>query len=1062
MRNKIQKSIAIFTSIIMIVSMFIVISPITSMADTATSISIQNAGFETGDATAWSWTTGKTNFSVTNENHHDGAYALKLLNPEGGWGSIVTSNLPVIENTDYTVTFWAKVPVAATYFNVVNESWTTLTGATQAIAISTDWQQYTMHFNSGTNTQVMLQIFDATAATGTLYFDDFVLTATEVTPTPTPVTNLIGDSGFESVSSGWAAWVASGEVNWSVTDQVQKSGTHSLMLSNASGNESMEYIPIDTSINTDYTLTFWSKTDIAPTLGISGPEVSVIDANNWETRGGPVQMPKDIGEWTKYTVNFNSGASIKIQIILKNVAASAGGTFYFDDFILAGPPPVQSTEQVVNVNDAKTNNDAFIPNLPQADLDNTRNWNFSTTFSDEFNGTTLDLTKWLGNSPNWYGRQPSIFDSNNVKVGNGNLTLSAKYVDEMTPEMIEANSHLAPTDPQYHNYTTALVSSNEASGYGYYEIRAKTAEISIGSNFWFQGTGTEIDVYEQTALYDESSGIYTQYKIPTNTHDFSKGWANDVANPITYTTTEDTSEDYHTYGLDWNANWIRIYFDNTLIRETKNVGFNESERILFDMETYPGFSRIPPKEDFTGSNGDYNIDYIRVWRSANTGSATPLMPKAPTKLAHAVKGTPAIVDGSGTIDPIWNSASEIGPLHVKNGSSTTNGKIKTMWDDDFLYVLAQITDSDLVAKDAINNFQNDSFEIYIDSLNEKATTAFDTNDFVLNADITGKLVTRNLATDKIPYISKDVKVIPGVGYNVQFAIPWVDVTPETGKKIGFEIQINDATTLAGQRTGYLGWNDMDDNIWQKLENSGDLELNAAPIIPPTEYVTVEGSKVRITVGEPVLDNNTKTAKTTISDDIMKQALALAKPDSHCVKQIVVTIPKVEGTRKFTVELPAYALTSKNNDKKIEIQTQLGTIDIPGNMFKASDIKGAGSIQLSIGMVDKTGLKTQLKKAVGDRPIIELTAAAGDRKISWNNPKAPVTVSIDYQPTAAELKAPNHIVVQYIDGKGNINSIPNGRYDATSGKVIFTTTHFGMYTFDFVNKTCKDLSNKKKC
>ena len=54
--------------------------------------------------------------------------------------------------------------------------------------------------------------------------------------------------------------------------------------------------------------------------------------------------------------------------------------------------------------------------LPASDPGNTGNWVFNPAFSDEFNGTSLDASKW-DNVTNWSGRYPSLFLASNVTVG---------------------------------------------------------------------------------------------------------------------------------------------------------------------------------------------------------------------------------------------------------------------------------------------------------------------------------------------------------------------------------------------------------------------------------------------------------------------------------------------------------------------------------------------------------------------------------------------------------------------------------------------------------------------
>ncbi len=94
--------------------------------------------------------------------------------------------------------------------------------------------------------------------------------------------------------------------------------------------------------------------------------------------------------------------------------------------------------------------------------------------------------------------------------------------------------------------------------------------------------------------------------------------------------------------------------------------------------------------------------------------------------------------------------------------------------------------------------------------------------------------------------------------------------------------------------------------------------------------------------------------------------------------------------------------------------------------------------------------------MGGRPLLRLSLALDGAAQSWNNPAAPVTVRIPYAPTAAEAADPEHIVVWYVDGAGQAVSVSNGRYDAASGTVVFSVTHFSQYAVAYVRKTFGDL------
>ncbi|WP_235441648.1 S-layer homology domain-containing protein [Paenibacillus sp. IHB B 3415] len=116
------------------------------------------------------------------------------------------------------------------------------------------------------------------------------------------------------------------------------------------------------------------------------------------------------------------------------------------------------------------------------------------------------------------------------------------------------------------------------------------------------------------------------------------------------------------------------------------------------------------------------------------------------------------------------------------------------------------------------------------------------------------------------------------------------------------------------------------------------------------------------------------------------------------------------------------------------------------------------MSIRINKTSTDSLDAGTRERIGNRPVIDLNVVAGDKIIIWNNPSAPVTVSIPYTPTAEELSNPDLIVVWYIDGKGNATPIPNGRYEAATQSVVFQMTHFSTYAVDSVFKTFGDLQN----
>lgn len=205
----------------------------------------------------------------------------------------------------------------------------------------------------------------------------------------------------------------------------------------------------------------------------------------------------------------------------------------------------------------------------------------------------------------------------------------------------------------------------------------------------------------------------------------------------------------------------------------------------------------------------------------------------------------------------------------------------------------------------------------------------------------------------------------------------------------------------------------------------------------------------IEVKTPVLDTN-KNVSATVSEKDITAALEV-------YDAITVSVAEVSGANSYTVELPAKIFVLADSSKSIEIETEVGTITVPGNMFIEAEIKDAEKVSFKIATADTSELDKSVQELVGSRPVIELIAFVDGKIIEWNNPDVLVSVSIPYNPTVEELMDPEHIVVGYIDNNGLIKVVPSGRYNAGTGRVTFTTSHFSKYAVAFVHKTFDDIS-----
>lgn len=222
--------------------------------------------------------------------------------------------------------------------------------------------------------------------------------------------------------------------------------------------------------------------------------------------------------------------------------------------------------------------------------------------------------------------------------------------------------------------------------------------------------------------------------------------------------------------------------------------------------------------------------------------------------------------------------------------------------------------------------------------------------------------------------------------------------------------------------------------------------------------TAPAATNKLTLEKPTLNAATGEATASVKAEVVNKALTIAKADSNGIRTAELVIPAAEGATAYVLELPPSILSSGNKTEVIEVKTALGTITAPANMLTASQVGRAQKAALTIAKVDALKLDAAARTTIGNRPVVEISIKLDGATRAWSNPDAPVTVSVPYTPSAAELSDPEHLVVWHIDGSGSATAAPSGRYAASAGAIIFTTTHFSQYAVAYVHRTFQDLTN----
>lgn len=227
-------------------------------------------------------------------------------------------------------------------------------------------------------------------------------------------------------------------------------------------------------------------------------------------------------------------------------------------------------------------------------------------FSDEFAGTSLDLSKWR---PNWLAgsdhaitkpinsAELSCYDPAQVSVGGGHLRLAA------------ARRSCTDNTGRSYNYASGLVQSYSKGGqwqYGVYEARVYLPGTASGHiynwpAFWLNGVpsvpwpvGGEIDVMEGL----EGSAGWTYHKGTSADADTQKS-------PTTHPAGNFVG--WHTFTTEWSPGSLTFYYDGVKVGSwASNVTTTPQYLILnYGVGGWGGDLNVPQT---------MLVDYVRVWQ----------------------------------------------------------------------------------------------------------------------------------------------------------------------------------------------------------------------------------------------------------------------------------------------------------------------------------------------------------------------------------------------------------------------------------------------------------------
>lgn len=282
-------------------------------------------------------------------------------------------------------------------------------------------------------------------------------------------------------------------------------------------------------------------------------------------------------------------------------------------------------------------------------------------WSDEFDGTTLDLSKWeiqLGDGcPNLCGwgnaeMQSYTGQPENLGVADGLLRITAQFNEGGNPEVTSARlrtKNLA-------SFTSGRI---EAS------IKMPTGQ-GLWPAFWML---SEDEVYGRWPLSGEIDITELIGSMPSTTFGtihYGAKWPNNQYNGENITLPFQLNQDFHNYAVEWKQDTIRWYFDDQLycVRTQNNLGtfpwhFDEAFHLLLNVAVggyfpgYPDATTQFPQSMF--------VDYVRIYQEPELAIISgPAY--APLSESHTYS-----IDNAMGAEVVWSSSSA--QFSVSTGAS---------------------------------------------------------------------------------------------------------------------------------------------------------------------------------------------------------------------------------------------------------------------------------------------------------------------------------------------------------------------------------------------------------
>jgi hypothetical protein len=256
------------------------------------------------------------------------------------------------------------------------------------------------------------------------------------------------------------------------------------------------------------------------------------------------------------------------------------------------------------------------------------------------------------------------------------------------------------------------------------------------------------------------------------------------------------------------------------------VGTDVSSPYSVTITPSAGNHNFTAKATFSGACGNQTSSIL----TTNVGGATTTMQTTSTPIV-VTPGT------GGTVDAIWSSYPSFAANHRQSGTSPVNdanlgASFKAIYDNNFLYILVDVTDNISDFDNVTNAWDNDAVELFID-IGKDAGTAYVANDHHYMFSRSGIFGAEDHGHSMSGITYGVIEKGAGLGYYLEAKLSWATmggpVPPVAGSALGFDIAAGDAD--GGARTNIVTWYDGAFDAYANANHMGTLNFSGCNPLP---------------------------------------------------------------------------------------------------------------------------------------------------------------------------------------------------------------------------------------